>query len=311
MRSMQAQEWAAKIEAEATNAHYRLSSRKTLADAIEQFRMDVSPSRRGSRWEDLRLASFAERETQLCARQLSSLTEADFAAWRDRRVGEVSASTVRREFALLGAVLGIARREWRWLSHDPLKIKKPSEPPARRRGVTREEVIGILSHANEQVSCAFLLALETGMRAGEILSLTWGNVDLDRRVALLPKTKNGDSRQVPLSAAAIYVLRELQVPVMGEADSAQDSRPQPNVGKVYTITGPSLDALFRKARAAAVHACPSIRTLRFHDSRSEAISRLSKRLDVLELARTVGHRNVSQLLTYFHVSASDLAKKLD
>ena len=79
---------------------------------------------------------------------------------------------------------------------------------------------------------------------------------------------------------------------------------------VFTITGKSLDVLFRRARDAAIPACPSIWSLRFHDSRSEAISRLSKRLDVMELARMVGHRDLKSLMSYFRSSAEDLAKKL-
>lgn len=209
---LQAQEWASRIENDSIASHYGLQARHTLREAVEQFQLQCVPERQGSRWESLRLAAFLSRESLLCSRQLSSLSESDFSAWRDRRLGEVSPSTVRRELALLGAVLGIARREWKWLSHDPLKIKKPKEPPPRRRGVSHDEVIGILSHANDQVSCAFLLALETGMRAGEILSLTWGNVDLEKRVATLPHTKNGDSRQVPLSRVGVHILQFLKVP---------------------------------------------------------------------------------------------------
>lgn len=295
-RLEQAREWAARIEAEATSSKYGMPLRRTLQDAIRAFLERVSHTRAGARWEKLRLQSLAARETDLCARQLSSLTEADFAAWRDKRLCDVSPATVRREIALLGAVLGVARREWRWLSHDPLKIKKPKEPPARRRGVSREEVIGILAHANEQVSCAFLLGIETGMRAGEILGLTWGHVDLDRRVVTLPKTKNGDSRQVPLSASAVAICDQL--------------KPVELVGPVFHISPATLDAQFRAARVRAVSFCPSIATLRFHDSRSEAISRLSRKLDVLDLARVVGHRNLSSLMLYYKSSAEDLAKRL-
>lgn len=304
------------------NTHYGLPTKATLGQALTRFLTEISPNRQGARWEILRLRSFAEREKLLCARQLSSLSEADFSAFRDRRLLDVSASTVRRELALLGAVLGIARREWKWLSHDPLKIKKPKEPPARRRGVSRDEVIGILSHANDQVSCAFLLALETGMRAGEILSLTWGNVDLEKRTATLPKTKNGDSRQVPLSSTGVHLLQLLpsypysrlkseprgvlqQVPANRVKSSDAGQPPL-----VFDISSKSLDVLFRRARDAAIPVCPSIATLRFHDSRSEAITRLSRKLEVLELARAVGHRDPRSLMFYYSTSAEDLAKKL-
>jgi len=65
------------------------------------------------------------------------------------------------------------------------------------------------------------------------------------------------------------------------------------------------DALFRKAVGRA-----GIQDLHFHDSRHEAITRLSKKMDVLDLARTVGTRDLKTLMTYYERSAADLAKQL-
>lgn len=137
------------------------------------------------------------------------------------------------------------------------------------------------------------------MRCGEILGLTWDHVNLAERYVTLPKTKNGDSRQVPLSLTACAILSEAGGPVAPES------------GAVFTVSSATLYVLFRRARDAAVKDCPSCATVRFHDARSEAITRLSRKLDVLELARVVGHRNLSSLLFYYSKSASDIAKKLD
>ena len=81
--------------------------------------------------------------------------------------------------------------------------------------------------------------------------------------------------------------------------------------RVFDITGAVLDTLFRRARDRAAVDCPSVITCRFHDARGEAITRLSRKLDVLELARVVGHRNLSSLLHYYKASAAEIAKKLD
>lgn len=135
------------------------------------------------------------------------------------------------------------------------------------------------------------------MRCGEILGLTWDHVNLAERYVTLPKTKNGDSRQVPLSSKAAAILEQCL------AERATE-RP-------FTVGAATLDVLFRRARDAAVKDCPSCATVRFHDARSEAITRLSRKLDVLELARVVGHRNLSSLLFYYSKSATDIAKKLD
>ena len=65
------------------------------------------------------------------------------------------------------------------------------------------------------------------------------------------------------------------------------------------------DALFRKSRDRC-----ELPNLHFHDARAEAIWRLSKKLDVMELARVIGHRDLKSLLLYYQTSADELAAKL-
>lgn len=267
-----------------------LPTNKTLRDAFQAYAKAVSPSKDGARWEKVRL-KMLEGST-MADKPISRLSEADIAEWRDERLQAVSGPSVRREMNLIQSVLEIARKEWRWIVRNPIHdVKKPASRPARRKGVPAGAVDAICAHltgpAGVQVAAAFRLAIETGMRAGELLSLEWGRIDLDQRVASLPKTKNGDARDVPLSSAAVAILEGLP-----------GSRP-------FAISSASLDRLFRKARDktewAGVH---------FHDSRSEAIIRLSKKLDVLELARVVGHRDIRSLMFYYRASAADLARKL-
>jgi integrase len=135
------------------------------------------------------------------------------AAWLER----VSGATVAREMTLLATILETARRDWGWLGANPARgVRRPPEPPPRRRGITADEIdrivlalgfLGKVERPGHQVAVAFLLALETAMRAGEMIGLAWERVDLERRVARLPKTKNGDAREVALSARAVELLR--------------------------------------------------------------------------------------------------------
>jgi integrase len=135
----------------------------------------------------------------------------------------------------------------------------------------------------QRVAVAFLFAIETAMRAGEICSLQAG--DVNGRVARLKMTKNGLPRSVPLSLRAVELWQM--------------------VPDGFGITTETLDVLFRKARAKT-----GIEGLTFHDSRHEAITRLAAKLNVLDLARMVGHRDIKQLQTYYNATAEDIAEKL-
>lgn len=311
----QAQAWATKREAEILAGARGIPSHHLVSEAIDLFVKIETNKRRGGRWEAIRLAVF--RKHKLALRPIAKVTSEDIARWRDERLTQVSPSSVAREMNLWAALFSVAVREWKWISANPCKgVKRPSEPPARRRGISEAEVSALVAAMNGgpsilQVRQAFLLSLETAMRAGEILSLTWDHVDLQNRVVTLPRTKNGDSRQVPLSTKAIDILRELKAarPVEDRAPHPkEDSAPDSNA---FTITSATLDTLFRRARDKAAVDCPSCATVRFHDARGEAITRLSKHFDALELARAVGHRDLSSLLIYYSASAAELAKKLD
>jgi integrase len=129
------------------------------------------------------------------------------------------------------------------------------------------------------------------MRRGELLSLTWDNIDFRRRTAYLPETKNGEARTVPLSSRAIAVLTAL---------------PRSMDGRVFPITANALKIAFERAVRRA-----GIEDLHFHDLRHEATSRLAEKLpNVIELAAVTGHKDLRMLKRYYHPRAEDLARKL-
>lgn len=197
----------------------------------------------------------------------------------------------------MSAVLTVARKEWGLIKINPLSdVRKPSKPRSRDRLLKKDELDKLLEQSGTDLTKqiaravhAFLFAIETGMRAGEILSLTPDLVSLENRVATLLETKNGTSRKVPLSLAAVELLEAL-----------------PEAPTYFNMTSANLDALFRRARDNA-----KIEGLRFHDSRHEAVTRLSKKLDVLSLARMIGHKDIKMLQVYYNESAEDIAKRLD
>ncbi|MFB2530680.1 tyrosine-type recombinase/integrase [Paracoccus sp. p3-h83] len=288
-------DWGARVEAEIMAGSTGAASPQPLSEVLTRYAREVSPTKRGERWESLRLNNFAKSD--LGRIRMRDLGPEDIARWRDARLAVVSPGTVRRELNLLSAVLTKAVKEWRLIASNPCEdVTKPTPPPARDRLVTDDEIERLvhvagddLGNATARAIHAFRLACVTGMRAGEIVGLRWAAVDLDSRVARLARTKNGTAREVPLSLAAVDLLRPL---------AGRDP--------IFGLHSRQLDALFRKVREKA-----AIEGLTFHDSRHRAITDLSQKLDVLALAKMVGHRNIRQLLTYYDASASDLARRLD
>lgn len=271
----------------------------TLQQALRRYAREVAPTHKGERWEILRCAAW--ERLPMAAKRLTAITPADIAAWRDGRLRgaeAVSSGTVRREMGMLRGVFDVAMKEWGWLRTNPFDaVKKPPAPPSRKRRISQDEADrltlalgydgGPPENQSHRVALAFLFALETAMRSGEILGLTWGKVH--PKSVDLPLTKNGDARSVPLSARAREILALL-----------------PRGGETAFDLDPAVrDALFRKARDRA-----ELHDLTFHDSRAEAIWRLSKKLDVMELARVIGHRDLRSLLIYYNASADELADRL-
>lgn len=266
---------------------------QTCKDAFERYEREVSKKKKGYRWEALRLATFGR--SKLGDIRFKEVDESHVAAWRDERLKSVSGSTVDREMNLLSNVFTIARKEWKWITSSPTTdVSRPKSGPPRFRRVTEEEIEQIciaLGWRNEapvtkqqRVAAAFLFAIETAMRAGEICKLTKATVRPPVATVLDPK--NGEDRRVPMSPRAIELWNL--------------------VPEGFGVTPASIDALFRAARDERT----TIENMHFHDSRHEAITRLAKKLHVLDLARMTGHKDIRKLMIYYNESAEDIASKL-
>jgi integrase len=296
----EATNWAAAEEAAIVALKRGVFPRKTLGEAMDRYVDEVSPAKRGERHEGLRLRAFQRDFPALAGMVLHEIKTPDMAGWRDARLRKVSPGSVARDINLLSNLFTVAREEWHWCGPSPLTgMRRPKDNPPRTRRVKWQEVkaicrwlgyrTGDVRTKQQQVALAFLLGLRTGMRAGEILSLSPANVDLERRVAtVVHKTQHltGRPRDVPLTRQAVRLLRGHQG---------------------FTLTSASLDALFRKARDARM-----LKDLHFHDSRAEALTRLARKVDVLTLSRISGHKDINLLSSvYYRETAEDVAARLD
>lgn len=298
----EAQAWAVEREAQLRRmTSTGINTDKTLQDAFDRYAKEVSPTKRGGAWEWQRLLYLGQYKLgnrPMGKLRLAEVTTEVIGQWRDARLKEVKASTINRDLALLSHVFTTARKEWKWITVSPISdLRRPEDPPPRDRLISQDEIDKIchsLGHSDkpegisQRVACAFLLAIETAMRASELCELRWD--DVTGSVAHLPQTKNGSKRDVPLSKRAREILATLP----------RDST------TCLGLTYPQVDANFRKARDRS-----GIKGLVFHDTRHEAITRLAKKLNVLELARMTGHKDIKQLQVYYNETAAEIAKRLD
>jgi integrase len=309
----EAQAWAKAREAELKAADGSQDWR-TVRELFETYSDRVSSKKAGSKWEQSRITFFLTNNPELAAMTLRDVSSRDMGLWRDRRIAgdaarkikPVSNATVEREINLFSNIFQTARKEWKWMSVSPLTdVKRPPQTLPRTQRVDMEAIERVLlalghvegdapDSTSRRVAYAFLFAIETGMRAGEIRLLEWSRVHFEQRYVHLPKTKNGAPRDVPLTERAEEILRIME---QAKADP---------VDSVFRLTANQIDINFRNAKIRA--GAPE---LHFHDTRREALTRMSEVLSVMELSKVSGHKDINILQNvYYAPKVQTLADKL-
>lgn len=299
----EAEIWAAQRETELRNQAEKSPGEKyTLADAFNKYAEEVSPKKRGYRWEVVRIAAFLRDPILRCGESMGSLTTTHLADWRDSRLKAVSAGTVLREISLLSDVLETARREWRWIAVNPMvDMRKPRAPDHREVTIRRSQIkamLKVMGYVPRQpvrtvahaVAVCFLVALRTGMREGELCGLPWNLVK--DNYCRLPVTKT-TARDVPLTRKAMMLIERMR----GWDDAL-----------VFGLKAQTLESLFRKYRKRA-----GLEGFTFHDSRHTAATWIGKsgKWTLMEMCKAFGWKDPKHALIYFNPTASDLARKLD
>ena len=294
----EAQEWATVIEAEMVRGAWRDRSEAestTLSDALSRYAGEIVPQKKGAAQE----MGFLR---QWQARPIGSMFLATIAGKhvagviRDMQAEGKSANTIRLHLALLSHLFNVARTEWGMESiSNPVEVvRKPKLPQGRDRRLMdgeEEQLLAACRITNPELSVIVTFAIETAMRQGEIMGMTWDMVDLAKRTVTLPDTKNGTRRVVPLSSKAMEALGTL---------------PRRLDGKVWSYTPDGMRASYKKAMRRA-----SIEGMTFHDLRHEATSRLfEKGFNPMEVSCITGHKNLQMLKRYTHLKAEDLAKRM-
>lgn len=280
----EAQQWALEQEAQAKAISHGWH---TFTQAADRYEEEVTPTKKGAKWERSRLESMRQHFGQT---RLGELDAPHIAGWRDARLKTVTASTVVRESNLLKHVLRVARDEWRWMTADPFKgVKMPTENEPRHQRWTWQKIRRVLragqlsGEKTREAAEAFHIALRTGMRLQEVLAAP-ARFDKVRRVVTLDSTKTTGRVQIPAGRIAARLL----------------DRPP------FTVSPNEASTLFSRLCKRA-----QVDGLTFHDSRATALTLLSRKVDVMTLARISRHNDLTLLQrVYYRESAEEIAARL-
>jgi integrase len=295
----EAEAWAATIESEIARGVFvsrAEAEATTLAAALERYRREVLPSKRSQRQVATMVRQIsADRIGKL---SLAACTSSAVADYRDRRLKSgVAAQTAKHDLSLLSRVFSLATKEWGIalpFGNPVSQVKMPRIANARDRRLQGDEEARLLAAATAyggEIGPLITWAIETAMRRGEIAAMRWEHLDRKAKVLLIPETKNGTPRRVPLSTRARAVL---------------DALPRRLDGRVWGMRPDSISQAFERVCKAA-----GVEGLTFHDLRHEATSRLfEKGLNPMQVAAITGHKTLQMLKRYTHLRAEDLVGML-
>ena len=316
----------------------------TLGQALDRYAIDMVPNKAEAtqKRERQRIAYF--KTTQIAAYALTRLTPKHLSSYiRDRKAAGIGPNALRRELTIISDLYKTAQGPWEmpYLDNPVPNVMKlvPKLPKGRDRRLREGEEERLVAAATEQFRPVIKFALASAMRRGEIATMRWNQVHLSALKIVLPITKNGESREVPLSEEAIEVLQG----VKRTADNNQKQRAKRKnelkklmkksiknkVGiKEIEKELKAIDKQEKKLAAdnrvfryesgtlsqAMGYACSNagIENLTFHDLRHEAITRLFERSQMrqIEVARVSGHKTMQMLSRYTHLSTEHIARSM-
>ena len=277
--------WARKIERDIDLKGLQIIQYPTLRSIVERYINEVSINKKGYKIERYHLKSF--QKFKFILKPINEVTPHDLVSYRKERLLKVKTSTYVREMNIIQHIFSIASKEWGYTMNNPCKlISKPTILDRRERRLTQEEYNFLIkgNYRNETLKQIIEIAYETGMRKSEILNVRKNHLDI--QTLIIPETKNGHQRKIPLSHKAWTIFKEVSLPFPTSSNAIRLA----------------WDRLKKKG---------SIKDLHFHDLRHEAISRFfEKGLSIPEVALISGHKDVRMLFRYTHLKAENILRKL-
>jgi integrase len=285
-----AERWASKTEDRIRlGADYinKELSDKVLGDVLDKYADEVSKIKKGARFEISRIQTI--KKHKIARYKIGGIDRAAVAEYKDDRLKAVTPQSVRIELAILSHVFTTAIKDWGYPIKNPLdKIRWPAHGKPRTTRVHAETECMILSNCCAESAAFFVIAIETGMRRSELHRVTTDMIS--GRVIHLQDTKNGTSRDVPLSKRACMYINTVM----------------PAHGRIWTKPVDWYTAAFKAACKAS-----GIDNTTLHDLRHEATTRFFERgWDSSKVSKVTGHKTHKMLARYTHLDAQKIADEM-
>lgn len=297
-RLTDAKRWAAETEtAIRQGKHFGIARRRTFTELADKYEAAITDHLKSMQ---ARIGHLAYWREEFDAHSLDDVTSAliaeKYAALH--KDGARSVATANRYLATLSACFTFAVKECGWIERNPCaRVRKGKENAGRVRYLTDDERTRLLKACKESSNPllypAFVVALSTGARQGEVMGLRWPQVDFTRRTILLRdgETKNGVGRVLPLTGEAFDLLRD-----RAKVRDLKDDRvfPVPAEGRGFGSLRTAWDKALERA---------AVKDFRWHDLRHTAASYLTMAgIGSMEVAKVLGHKTLAMTARYSHLS---------
>jgi len=230
-------------------------------------------------------------------KEINDISVHDLEQYKMQRKNAVTVSTVNRELTCIKHMYNKAV-EWEFTRYNQLKsVKRFKEPPGRLRYLSEDEIEQLVQQCTDHLKPIVVMALNTGMRKSEILNLSWNNVDMESKVITIRRSKNNETRIVPINDTLYEMLETLK---------------NDNNGQVVFVNknGKSLTDIRHSFRNALKKA--GIEDFRFHDLRHTFASQLVMAgVDIRTVQELMGHKDIRMTMRYSHLSDAHLKEAVN
>lgn len=298
----------------------------SLSDSLAKYCNEVSSRKKGAAQE--RSVANVWRRTLLANRPLDRISQSDIQKLRDEWLEQCAPATVTRRLALLSHVYTVAIKDWAIaeLTNPVKRVRWPQANDSRTRRIydriahrgipidecPRSELDWLKRYTRSRyLPIVMLLAVETGMRRSEIVTLTRKQIDMPGNVITLTKTKNGTERYVPITPFAKAELRKHLNPMLKPND------------RIFDVSASAISQSFARAVSKSRDEYEKLckrynrtprqeyfRDLRFHDLRHEATSILATVYPRTALPKAIGLSSERMLQRYYNPKGRDLVRIL-